>query len=68
MSSLPRKVSHIDEIPDVPRDRVETIAQDYLRSGAEVSTVTQGDGRVKIVAKFYEDSRYPASGSLVIKK
>lgn len=63
-----RKASHIYEIPDVQPERVETIAQDYRRSGAEVATVPQRDGRVKIIATFYEDSRYPASGSLVIKK
>jgi hypothetical protein len=66
--NISRKVSQINEIPDVPPERVGTITQDYIRSGAEVSTMPQSDGRVKIVAKFYEDSRYPASGSMVVKK
>jgi len=52
----------IDEIPNVPKDRLEQVMRDYEWSGADVKTELQLDGNYKVMAKFNANSRYVASG------
>lgn len=64
----PRKIKHIDQIPDVLPEQAVKVMKDYQWSGAEVSSELQPNGKVKVTAKFYENARYPASGISVLQR
>lgn len=64
----PRKIKHIDQIQDVSPDQAPKVMKDFQWSGADVSSELQPNGKMKIVAKFYEGARYPTTGISVLQR